>query len=102
MTGGRGAPHFPRLQTTLNPKFTFPHLGQVQSPSFREASFRDLFDPNGPRLSTLVEAINRVEKLGLSAERGFKREKEKERIKRKKEGTFLVKECLGARGLWCL
>ena len=37
VTGGRGAPHFPRLQTTLNPKFTFPHLGQVQSPSFREA-----------------------------------------------------------------
>jgi hypothetical protein len=37
VTGGRGAPHFPRLQTILNPKFTFPHLGQVQSPSFREA-----------------------------------------------------------------
>jgi len=37
VAGGRGAPHFSRLQTILNPKLTFPHLGQVQSPSLREA-----------------------------------------------------------------
>lgn len=36
-TVGRGAPHFVRLQTVLNPKFTFPHCRQVQSPSLRKS-----------------------------------------------------------------
>lgn len=37
-TGGRGTPHFARLQTVLNPKFIFPHSGHVQSPSLRESN----------------------------------------------------------------
>lgn len=56
---GLGAPQCPWLQTVLKEKFKFPQLGQVQSPSLREASFRNLFDPGEPRLLTFVEAIGK-------------------------------------------
>ena len=76
---GLGAPQCPRLQTVLNEKFKFPQLRQVQSPSLRGASFRNLFDPSEPRLSSLVEAIGRAQKkLERESEAECSRERERE------------------------